>query len=212
MMRRGVVVVAAVVALAAPAASHAAPVKQVNAEGNPFSGGLAFDPANVTVSVGQVVRWTNTDDVVPHTATENHGLWDLTGDYGIPGAATGFGPGESRERPFEAGTQRYYCKVHPNDMQGVVAVPVTLARKRFAGGRKIVMTWAPAAPASGLVFDVQMQRAGGAWKTFRTGTREAGGVRKRHGAKLVWSVRARLRRASDATAATGWSPVATIKA
>ena len=183
----------------------------MNAAGNPFTGGLAFDPPRVTVGVGQVVRWTNTDDTVPHTATENHGLWDLAGDYGIPGN-TGFGPGESRDRAFEAGTQAYYCKVHPQDMRGTVSVPVRLAVKKLAKGRRIVMTWAAGAPAAGLAFDVQLKRGNGAWKAFRTATRDPSGRRQRHGKKVLWSVRARLRRASDATAATGWSPVATIKA
>ena len=59
--------------------------RSVDANGNPFSGGLAFDPAHVRAKVGQSVSWTNTDTVVPHTATEDHFLWRLSGDYGPPG-------------------------------------------------------------------------------------------------------------------------------
>src|SRR3954463_9732493 len=118
-LKQGILVGAAGLALAAPAAqaqygygppsgssgsgSGAAaeqgqPAADVKAEGNPFSGGLAFDPPNVAVKVGEIVRWTNTDQAVPHTATENHGLWDLAGTYGNEAIApTGFGPGESRQ-------------------------------------------------------------------------------------------------------------------
>jgi plastocyanin len=211
-MRRGVVIGVVFGALVAPAgAAGVQPAAQVDAAGNPFTGGLAFDPPRVTVAVGRVVRWTNTDDTVPHTATENHGLWDLAGDYGIPGN-TGFGPGESRDRVFEAGTQRYYCKIHPQDMKGVVSVPVRVEVKKLAKGRRIVMTWAAGAPAAGLAFDVQIKRGAGAWKAFRTATRDPSGRKQRHGKKRNWSVRARLRRASDASAATDWSPPASVKA
>jgi plastocyanin len=112
----------------APAGASGPPAATVKAEGNAFTGGLKFDPASVTVRVGDTVQWVNTDNVVPHTATEDHGLWDLTGTYGqTPANPPGFGPGETRERVFEAGTAHYYCKVHPQQMHGVVSVPVELS-------------------------------------------------------------------------------------
>src|SRR3954454_11044094 len=113
----------------APAATAAPPAVTIKAEGNAFTGGLQFDPATVTVRVGDTVQWMNTDAVVPHTATEDHGLWDLDGTYGAtPFNPPGFGPGETRSRVFEAGTQHYYCRVHPAQMHGVIAVPVFLSR------------------------------------------------------------------------------------
>jgi plastocyanin len=217
---------AALVGVAAIAPSPTAsgqsgqPAADVKAEGNVFTGGLGFNPAGVSVKVGQVVRWTNTDPVVPHTATENHGLWDEGGTYGqTPANPSGFGPGESRQRTFEAGTQHYYCRVHPTKMHGVVAVPVTLARvvhtlrqrHRSRKLRYVVATWASATPAPGQVFDVQIMRRGGSWTAFRTGTRTASGsFRSGKRRALQWSVRARLRKASDPEAATDWSPVASI--
>ena len=172
--------------------------RDVKAEGNIFTGGLAFDPHRVAVRVGQVVRWTNTDFLVPHTATEDHGLWDLGGTYGgTPANPSGFGPGESRSRVFEAGTQNYYCRVHPKQMRGVVAVPVRLSRKtRSKHGRKrylVIARWASKAPVAGEAFDVEVMRAGGSWRRVRTATRtmsmrfDGGKVNTR------WSVRARLR-------------------
>jgi plastocyanin len=197
--------------LALPGSAGAA-TTNVKAEGNPFSGGLAFAPKSVTVKVADVVRWTNTDMTVPHTATEDHGLWDLTGTYGVPGNY-GFGPGESRQRAFEAGTQHYYCKVHPADMRGTVSVPVKASVKQLPDGkRRIAMRWASKAPVAGEAFDVQLKRGSGSWGKFRKGTRDPAGGRKTSGGKVTWSIRARLRRASDPSKATGWSPVVKVQA
>src|SRR3954453_15844308 len=115
----------------APAATAAPPAVTIKAEGNAFTGGLQFDPATGTVRVGDTVQWMNTDAVVPHTATEDHGLWDLDGTYGAtPANPPGFGPGETRERVFEAGTHNYFCRVHPTQMRGTIAVAPTLAVQR----------------------------------------------------------------------------------
>ncbi|MDQ3935033.1 MAG: plastocyanin/azurin family copper-binding protein, partial [Actinomycetota bacterium] len=199
-----------VAALAAPAVAHGQ-AASVAAEGNAFTGGLRFQPPDVAVGVGDVVRWTNADVLVPHTATEDHELWDLTGTYGqTPANPPGFGPGETRERPFEAGTHRYFCRVHPVQMRGSVAVPVRLAaagtvleRKpsgRTRKRRRVLVTWAPAAPAAGLGFDVEIRRGDGEWRRWREGKRAASGTFRTQKAKAPWSVRARLRRLSDASA------------
>jgi plastocyanin len=189
---------AATLALAAPAA---AATHEVGANGNAFTGGLSFTPAEVAGGVGDVVVWTNTDAVVPHTATEDHGLWDMTGSYGgTPVNPPGFGPGETRERTFEAGTFNYFCEVHPDDMRGMIAVAPTV--KRLAHGkRRLRVTWAPGPPADGQVFDVERRRAG-EWKTVRDGTTEA----KAKFAGKRGAFRARLRSASDPSAASDWSP------
>jgi plastocyanin len=211
-------VAAAAVALLSPAVAQAAtPAASVNAEGNVFTGGLGFDPPDVSVKIGEVVRWTNTDNVVPHTATEDHELWDLTGTYGqTPANPPGFGPGESRERAFEAGTAHYFCRVHPAQMKGTVAVPVrleqaaTLRPKPQPNERHLLATWAVLPPAAGQAFDVEVRRSAGAWRAYRTGTRAiSAGIRTRRGVK--WSVRARLRSATDPKAATDWSPVVFLR-
>lgn len=202
-------------ALALPLAASGAtqqPAARVNAEGDVFTpGSLKFDPKSVSVKVGQIVRWKNTDAYVPHTATEDHGLWDLTGTYGV-GSSMGFGPGESRQRVFEAGTQHYYCKVHPSQMHGVVAVPVKLTVSSIPNGHRIHIVWDAHRPGPGKAFDVQFKKGDGAWKPFRTATTDASGNLDRHGATAVIRVRARFRRKNDATLATGWSPVAKVTA
>ena len=183
----------------------------VKAQGDPFAGGLGFAPASVSARVGQKVRWTNTDQLVPHTATEAHRLWDLTGTYGTgQEGSTGFGPGEPRERAFDAGTQHYFCKVHPAQMQGVVRVPVTVKRGRLAGGRRgVKVTWSAGAPGQGLAFDVQLRR-GRRWTAWKTGTASAYAT-ARVPRRARWAFRARFRKASDAGAATDWSPPVSVR-
>jgi plastocyanin len=74
--------------------------------------GIAFQPAEVTVGVGDTVTWTNNDSV-------GH---DVTADSfssGDPGAMAG---GDTFEHTFEeAGTFDYVCTVHPG-MEGSVVV------------------------------------------------------------------------------------------
>ena len=208
-MRAAVPIVAAsgLLALAASASGEDA---HVNANGNAFqAGSLNFDPAKVAVKVGEKVHWTNTDAAVPHTSTEDHGLWRLSGDYGSPGPAQGYGPGETVERVFEAGTHHYYCEVHAEDMKAVVEVPVTLKRRR---GRRVAATWAAAAPEKGLAFDVERRRGKRAWKTARDGTVATTMSFKAGKRGTRWQVRARLRSADDAAKRTDWSPAASIRA
>jgi plastocyanin len=74
--------------------------------------GIKFNPAEVTVSAGDTVTWTN-DDTVGH---------DVTGDgfkSGDPGAMQN---GDTFEHTFDkAGTFDYVCTVHPG-MEGSVTV------------------------------------------------------------------------------------------
>jgi plastocyanin len=189
--------------------STEAKTAEVDANGDPFTAGsLNFDPAKVRVRVGDVVRWTNTDQFVPHTSTEDHGLWDLGGTYGSPGPFQGYGPGESVERPFEAGTHHYYCEVHPEEMRAVVEVPVSLKRR---SRRRVRVTWSSSAPAEGLVFDAQRRLNGGPWRTFIRATRKRRATSKRGPRGTRLQFRARLRSADDKAKATDWSPAAGIR-
>jgi plastocyanin len=74
--------------------------------------GIAFQPEEVTVSVGDTVTWTNNDSV-------GH---DVTADSFSSGDAGGMAPGDTFEHTFEeAGTFDYVCTVHP-EMEGTVVV------------------------------------------------------------------------------------------
>lgn len=194
----------------AASAGGAAPrtVKEVDANGNPLTGGLSFDPSAVRVPVGGTVRWTNTDFFVPHTATEDHMLWRLTGDYGDPLGLfpTGFAPGESRERRFAAGTWSYYCEVHPEPMRGTATVPVTLRRV----SRGVRAIWSAEPLPARQVFDVQRRRGADRWQTVRRGVRALGARFGGRGGTTL-SFRARVRSTSDPAARSGYSPPARIR-
>lgn len=74
--------------------------------------GIAFQPAEVTVSAGDTVTWTNNDSV-------GH---DVTADSFNSGDPGGLASGKTFEHTFEeAGTFDYVCTVHPG-MEGTVVV------------------------------------------------------------------------------------------
>ncbi|KAA9166942.1 copper-binding protein [Amycolatopsis acidicola] len=73
----------------------------------------AYDPASLTVAVGDTVTWTN-EDTAPHTVT----VTDGPVKFNSPNLAQG----ETYTYTFtQAGTYSYYCAVHP-DMKATVTV------------------------------------------------------------------------------------------
>jgi plastocyanin/LysM repeat protein len=82
---------------------------------------LAFNPADVTIHVGQTVVWQNQDSVA-HTTTSG----SCSGNVCTPSPGWDSGilnPGQSFSHTFNAaGTFTYYCKIHGAAMQGVVRV------------------------------------------------------------------------------------------
>jgi len=72
---------------------------------------LAFEPFNITVSVGATVTWTNNDEV-SHTVTSD----DMSFESEV------LTNGETFQFTFtEAGQYFYHCALHP-EMHGVVTV------------------------------------------------------------------------------------------
>jgi plastocyanin len=225
---------AAAIAVLAVAPAAQAANQNVDAAGNAFTGGLAFAPPATDVTVGDSVTWTNTDFLVPHTVTEDHGLFRLAGTFGPPLTVGGFAPGEKVSRAFDAGTFHYFCEIHPVQMRAVVAAamrlsskPVTRTRvvkKKRGHGRKgkrkrkirvpgseITAVWGTAALPADQVFDVQMQQGGG-WKTVRDGVTQLVGAFDGGKRGTMSSFRARVRRDTDPASSSDWSPVATITA
>jgi plastocyanin len=203
----------------------------VAAAGNAITGGLAFAPASTDISVGDTVTWTNTDFLAPHTATEDHGLFNLSGTFGAPPIVPfGFGPNEKVSRVFDAGTFHYFCEVHPVQMRAVVAAamrvsskPVTrtkIKKKRRHGklrkrkvrvpGSQVTAVWGAVQLPDGQVFDVQMKKGGGDWKTVRDGVTGLSGLFDGGKPGTTSSFRARVRRDTDPASASDWSPVATV--
>jgi plastocyanin len=76
---------------------------------------VGFELEDLSVTVGQTVRWTN-QDAAPHTATSGTGSPSGVFDSGT------LSQGGSYEYTFsQAGSFPYYCKIHP-DMTGTVTV------------------------------------------------------------------------------------------
>ena len=187
------------------------PDAHVDATGNPVLGGLAYDPEEVRVAVGDVVEWTNTDLLVPHTATDDHGLWRLAGDFGDPLGLfpKGFGPGESVSRPFDGGTFGYYCEVHGREAQhGVVEVRDRIKPVRRNGRQRLLVTWGNAKLPDGQVFDVQESSTTmGGWRKVRRGTSRLSGTFPFTGQHFF---RSRVRDTGKGGEASGWSPAVGI--
>jgi plastocyanin len=77
-------------------------------------GNMSFSPANASLTVGQQVRWHNTD-IQGHTATQNGGGFD-TGII-APGATTA---PITLSRP---GTLNYHCEIHPSMVGALNVTP-----------------------------------------------------------------------------------------
>lgn len=74
--------------------------------------GIAYEPAQATVKVGQTVEWVN-EDPVQH---------DVESTAGEKIDSELFDKGETFEfTPKEAGTIEYFCTIHPN-MKGTLTV------------------------------------------------------------------------------------------
>ena len=196
--------------LALPGTAGAA--TNVNAEGNPFTGGLAFDPNVLQVAVGETVQWTNTDFFAPHTVTSFQGLFDLGGTYGAtPVSPAGFGPGQTVSRKFSAGSFLYFCRVHGVAQSGVVEAPVSiLVKHRAAGLPRLSIRWGGGKLDEGQVYDVQRRQNGGSWRSLVRGTTKPKGLFEAPPAGSEWAYRARLREAGDPAAISGWSPSSSI--
>lgn len=75
--------------------------------------GLAYNPASVTINVGDSVTWTNNDAGVPHT---------VTSDSGTELNSPNLNAGQTYVNQFDAaGTYTYHCTIHPT-MAGTVIV------------------------------------------------------------------------------------------
>ncbi|MCC6677400.1 MAG: cupredoxin domain-containing protein [Phycisphaerales bacterium] len=82
--------------------------------------GIQFSPADIEITPGMTVRWTNMD-FLPHTATSESGPDVLVPDgfFRSPFLSTG----QSFEFTFpDAGVFYYYCELHGLHMQGTITV------------------------------------------------------------------------------------------
>lgn len=82
---------------------------------------IAFNPATLTIHVGQTVMWRN-DDGVPHTTTSGSCPGGVCTP--MPGWDSGtLNPGQSFSHQFTTtGTFTYFCRIHGAMMQGSIVV------------------------------------------------------------------------------------------
>jgi plastocyanin len=106
----GAVIVGAVLAGCGPKASAGTPVPTTSVD---LPASYRFAPADITVPAGSTVTWTNHDNFT-------HSVQFLNGSQSAPLVMK---PGESTTFTFkDAGTIRYQCSFHPQQMQGSVTV------------------------------------------------------------------------------------------
>jgi plastocyanin len=109
-------IVVALLLLGAPTVAHAAPALGAGHDARPARDisrvkivSFRFRPGTLTISRGDVVRWTNHADIA-HTTTSS--TWD----------SGRLEPGESfRKRFRHRGTFSYHCSIHPQ-MTGRIVV------------------------------------------------------------------------------------------
>ncbi|HEY3359328.1 MAG TPA: plastocyanin/azurin family copper-binding protein [Polyangia bacterium] len=116
----GAIAVGATVAAQPPQDQPAAVIKMTSSR--------RFDPAQVTIKVGQTVEWINTTDQV-HTVTDDPRRAHAPADATLPQGAQPFNSGSlKRGQTFRhtftvPGTYRYFCLPHEEQhMVGVVVV------------------------------------------------------------------------------------------
>jgi plastocyanin len=109
MMDRRTFLVAGVALAAAPALVKAATPPEVVCRIENFT----FDPPEITVPAGTVIRWENADDI-PHSVVEKDGVFQS------PPLDTG----DVFERTFTtAGDVDYFCGFHPHMVGKITVVP-----------------------------------------------------------------------------------------
>ncbi len=81
--------------------------------------GMSFSPSSVTVKVGTIIKWTNSDSYSLHTATSDDGSTFNSGNIAFGDSYT---PGGSYNyTTTKAGTYPYHCNIHAG-MKGTLIV------------------------------------------------------------------------------------------
>ena len=160
-----------------------------------LSGGK-FSPTPLTVAQGTTVQW-NAIGSTPVTVVDNSGLALFTSGP-IPTPV-----GDFRYRYTGAG--QFGVKAGSATTQVMVPLQVPATANR---NHAFTVTWAAAAPPTGVVEDVQLAKPGGAfanWKTSQSGLSAGYSAT----AKGKYQFRARMHRTSNGKVG-GWSPVRTV--
>ena len=94
------------------------PPPPLNTPGSVTINDSGYVPANISITVGQTVHWSN-QGTTTHTVTSDNGVFD-SGTLSPPVGSTT--PGGTYSLAFaNAGTYGYHCTLHPN-MTGTITV------------------------------------------------------------------------------------------
>ena len=105
-MRRLIILAAVALGLPGSPASPAGTIQPISMKG------IAFEPKQVTVHVGDTLEWAN-QDIVAHSATAKDKSWDVN-----------VLPSKSGRLVMKAaGTFDYICRYHPNMTGEVIVEP-----------------------------------------------------------------------------------------
>jgi plastocyanin len=171
-----------------------------------FDGG--FDPSQVDLVVGDVVRWSRDP-----TAAERHNVRQRK-ELFLSGPASD-DPAWEYQRTFSAGKFAYNCTVHPVQMTGSVWVSPRM--EAAPDGLPFTVRWATSNTNTGRVFDVRYRVDGGSWRIWKTDTSAFRAVfgKDRRPVRVLrghtYDFGARSQKRDDTPRLTsGWSPTLTV--
>ena len=187
-----------------PAPASAGATRPVSIEG------FQFVPDTITAAMGVTVKWTNSTQDPPHTATSDAQL--PNGKPGIRVFSSGMvesGASFQRQLPWAA-TFTYHCVYHTG-MNARVATRMKITDASTEDVVQYRIRWALADPKAGTEFDVQIHDPGGKFAAWYRGTARSGLFTP--GADGAWSFRARLVQVDESTvkASTLFSPAASVE-
>lgn len=191
MIRRAALASVALLLLSTGTASAGVPAKTVSIPN------LSFDPATVKVTIGDQVRWSNSDNLT-HTTTANFlNWWNRT-----------LGPGDATDVTHaRGGTFAYRCTIHPS-MTGKVKVRPFMDPPSGNTLDTFVLHVATLDAQAGFIEDVQRRKGSKPFKFFDS--TEATQVVVHFSNPGTYQFRSRLRRTSDGLH-TGWSAPITVQ-
>lgn len=158
-----------------------------------------YSPKVVTVPLGTAARWTFTSTSL-QSATDSSGmaLWD-SGPLSS-GAVFDF---------VFVGAGMYSYTSSTSTRIGTVRVPMSVAPTTGTRTSTFTVTWASATAPPGYVYDVQLQRPGRAWVTWKNAVTTASTAYVPDGTTGTYSFRARLRNVATSKA-SAYSAVSAV--
>jgi plastocyanin len=158
---------------------------------------FGFNSNNLTVAMGDSVRWHN-GSTSTHTSTANQfGMWNMTLARGATSAPILLQRG---------GSFGYRCTIH-SSMTGKIAVRIRATPTTGSTATNFVIRVGLANAPSGYTEDIQMRRSGGTFATWRSTTAQTTSFRAT--SRGTYQFRSRLRHLSDGVA-TAYGPVLSV--